>query len=117
MNLPRRPSRERAALIGLALLVAGLIGYPLVELLRVAFERGWGAFSEALGRPGTGTAVANTVWTAAVATVRSASSIIERCLPSRWARDCPGDRSASPRSFFGESRGNRQLPGRLRRIR
>ena len=77
MNLPRRadpplrPTREGAALIGLALLVAGLIGYPLVELLRVAFERGWGAFSDALGRPGTGTAVVHTLWSAAAATILS----------------------------------------------
>ncbi|MCB2224514.1 MAG: ABC transporter permease subunit [Actinobacteria bacterium] len=86
-------ARQRAALLLLAVLLAVLIGYPLVELLRAAFERGWSAFADGL-RGGTAGAVWNTVWTGAAAAAASlalgtaAALVTERSAPGRrrWLR-------------------------------
>ena len=67
----KRSTRDRAALIGLAALLAALIGYPLVELVRAALDQGWGAFFDALTGRGTPGAVWNTVWTGTAVTVIS----------------------------------------------
>jgi iron(III) transport system permease protein len=58
-------------LIGLALLLVILVGYPLFELVRAAFDRGWSAFADALRGRGTTRAVWNTVWTGTAVTALS----------------------------------------------
>jgi len=89
-----RTIRERVALLGLAALLVALIGYPLFELLRAAFDQGWGTFVDAFRGRGTPGAVWNTVWTGAVVTVialvvgTAAAVITERSVGGRrrWLR-------------------------------
>ena len=94
MKTLERPTRDRAALIALGALLAALIGYPLVELVRAALDQGWGAFFDALTGRGTPEAVWNTVWTGAAVTAISllggtgAALITERSSAGRrrWLR-------------------------------
>jgi iron(III) transport system permease protein len=58
-----RPTLERIG-PGLVLAMAGLLaGYPLVELVRAALERGWSEAFEALRGGGIPEAMLNTLWT------------------------------------------------------
>ena len=94
MKTLERPTRDRAALIGLGALLAVLIGYPLVELVRAALDQGWGTFFDALTSRGTPGAVWNTVWTGAAVTAISlvggigAALVTERSSAGRrrWLR-------------------------------
>ncbi|MFH2071531.1 MAG: ABC transporter permease subunit [Actinomycetota bacterium] len=89
-----RPARERTALLGLAALLVVLIAYPLFELVRAAFDQGWGTFVDALRGRGTPAAVWNTVWTGAAATAialtvgTAAALVTERSAAGRrrWLR-------------------------------
>jgi iron(III) transport system permease protein len=75
-------------------LLAVLVGYPLVELVRAALDQGWGVFFDALRGRGSAGAMWNTVWTGAAVTAVSlvlgtaAALVTERSAAGRrrWLR-------------------------------
>lgn len=90
----RRPRWATTGLLVAGVLLLLLVVVPLFELFRGAIGEGWTSAGEAFRGTGTGTVVANTLWTAAAATMAAvvvgaaAAFVTERVrIPARnWLR-------------------------------
>lgn len=90
----RRPRWTTSGLLIAGILLIVLVVIPLLELFRGAIGEGWTSAGQALRGSGTGTVVANTLWTGAVATLlavlvgAAAAFVTERVrIPARnWLR-------------------------------
>jgi len=85
---------ERAGRLGVWLALAALVGYPVLRLLTTAAAEGADAVVAAVALPGTGSAVAGTLWSSAAAAaaavtggVLAALAVERAAVPSRrWLR-------------------------------
>ena len=90
----RRPRWATTGLWVAGILLALLVAVPLFELFRGAIGEGWASSGQAFRGTGTGTVIANTLWTGAVATLlavgigAAAAWVTERLrIPARnWLR-------------------------------
>jgi iron(III) transport system permease protein len=90
----RRPRWATTGLWVAGILLALLVAVPLFELFRGAIGEGWSSAGQAFRGTGTGTVIANTLWTGAVATLlavgvgAAAAWVTERLrIPARnWLR-------------------------------